>query len=361
MSLAERLKAQIAAGGPLNVAQYMTACLHDPQGGYYTTRPRLGETGDFITAPLVSQMFGELIGLWAVETWSRMGRPSRVLFVEVGPGDGTLMSDALRAARLAPAFLAAAQLHLIDASPTLIEAQRRRLGTDPLTPNWTDSLAALPSGAPVILIANELLDCLPARQFVRTDRGWAERMVGLDEAGELSFGLAARPLDRTLPPVEPGAVIEVSATQEAFGAAVGALIARQGGAALLIDYGRARFETGDTLQALKGHHKRSPLETPGEADLTVHADFPAVAAAARAAGASAAPILTQGEFLLRLGLAERAQALIHARPDRASLVEKQLARLIDADQMGTLFKALAVHAPPELIPPGFESAGVEEG
>jgi NADH dehydrogenase [ubiquinone] 1 alpha subcomplex assembly factor 7 len=354
MSLAERLRAQIAADGPLTVAQYMTACLHDPRDGYYATRPRLGEAGDFVTAPLVSQMFGELLGLWAVEAWNRMGQPSPVLLVEAGPGDGTLMGDVLRAVRLAPGFLEAARLHLVETSPPLVEAQRRRLAGGPLEPAWCGGLAALPSGAPVILLANELLDCLPARQFVRTERGWAERMVGLDTDGALAFGLASRPLDHVLPPAAPGAVVEISAAQEAFGAELGALLAREGGVALLIDYGRGEPGTGDTLQALKGHQKLSPLESPGEADLTVHADFPAVAAAARAAGAFAAPILAQGEFLLRLGAAERAQALMRARPDRAEVVQRQLARLTEPGQMGALFKVLALHAPQALIPPGFE-------
>ena len=356
MSLEQRLKAQIAAEGPLTVAQYMTACLHDPRDGYYATRPRLGQGGDFLTAPLVSQMFGELLGLWAVETWMRMGQPAPFLLVEAGPGDGTLISDVLRAARLAPAFLAAARLHLIETSPPLIEAQRLRLAGAPLEPTWIAGLAALPAGAPVILLSNELLDCLPARQFVRTMRGWGERMVGLDQHGELAFGLATRPLERVLPDAEPGEVLEISAAQEAFGAELGAILARQGGAALLIDYGRGEPGTGDTLQALKDHRMLSPLESPGHADLTVHADFPAVAAAARGAGAHTAPILTQGELLARLGIAERAQSLIRTRPDRAGTVQRQLARLTDPDQMGELFKALALHAPAALVPPGFEES-----
>jgi NADH dehydrogenase [ubiquinone] 1 alpha subcomplex assembly factor 7 len=358
MSLKRRLEAQIAADGPLTVAQYMTACLHDPQDGYYAVRPALGEGGDFITAPLVSQMFGELLGLWAAEVWSRLGRPSRVLLVEAGPGDGSLMSDALRAARLEPAFLAAAQLYLVETSPVLIEAQGHRLASGPLAPRWAASLSDVPDDAPLIVIANELLDCLPARQFVRAQRGWAERMVGLDADGALSFGLAARPLktvmDRALPDAPVGAVVEISPAQEAFAAELGARIARQGGAALLIDYGPDVPQTGDTLQALKGHRKVSPLEAPGEADLTVHADFPAVAAAARAAGAGVTPILGQGEFLLRLGLGARAQALIAARPDRADTLQRQLARLTAPDQMGTLFKALGVYAPSGPSPPGFE-------
>ncbi len=353
MSLKDRLKAQIAQTGPITVAEYMVACLHDPQDGYYATRPALGEGGDFITAPLVSQMFGELLGLWAAEVWTRLGRPDRVLLVEAGPGDGTLMSDALRVARHAPGFLEAVKLVLVETSAPLIEVQRAKLAGGPVAPAWAASILELPDGAPVILIANELLDCLPAHQFVRVRQGWAERMVGLDDRGELAFGLTARPGGVAPLEAEIGGLVEVSPAQELFGAELGALIARQGGAALLIDYGRSEPGPGDTLQALKGHRKVDPLEGPGEADLTVHADFPAVAAAARRAGAHAAPILTQGELLGRLGIYERAEALHRARPDRAEILERQLARLTGPDQMGTLFKALAIHSH-GLVPPGFE-------
>lgn len=355
MTLKDRLKAQIASDGPLTVAQYMTVCLHDPHEGYYAVRPALGEAGDFVTAPLVSQMFGELLGLWAVECWTRMGRPARVLLVEAGPGDGTLMSDALRAARLAPDFLDAADLWLIETSAPLIEAQRARLAGAALSPQWAGSLSILPADAPLILLSNELLDCLPVRQFVRAERGWAERMVGLDDQGELAFGLSPRPVDRLMPAAQPEVLLELSPAQEAFGAELGARIARQGGAALLIDYGRAEPGFGDTLQALQAHRKVPPLESPGQADLTVHVDFPAVAAAARAAGAETRPILTQGELLARLGVHQRAQALAGAQPDREPTILRQLARLTAPDQMGDLFKVLAIHSA-GLVPPGFEEA-----
>jgi SAM-dependent MidA family methyltransferase len=297
-------------------------------------------------------MFGELLGLWAVETWRRLGPPARVVLAEAGPGDGTLMQDALRAAKLDPAFIAAAELCLVETSPALRSLQAERLAQAPLKPRWLDGLADLPQDAPLILIANELLDCLPARQFVRTEAGWAERMVGLDAEGALAFGLSSRPVDRLMPQAVPGTVIEVSPAQESFGAELGARIARQGGAALLIDYGRAEPGPGDTLQALKRHRKVSPLEA--HADLTVHADFPAVAAAAQAGGARASAIITQAELLARLGVQERARALAAARPEGAQTVQRQLARLIDADQMGSLFKALAIHAPGAPAPPGFE-------
>ncbi len=351
MSLKARLKAEIAAAGPIDVAAFMTRCLHDPEDGYYATRPTLGERGDFITAPLVSQMFGELIGLWLVETWRGLGAPPRFVLAEGGPGDGALMADVLRAARLEPAFGAAAQLWLIEPSAPLRGFQAERLADT--APRWAASLAELPADAPLLLVANELLDCLPARQFQRTSRGWAERVVGLDQHGELAFGLRPTALPDAPEEAPVGTVIERSAAQEAFAAELTERLITQGGAALLIDYGRAAPGPGDTLQALNRHQKVCPLASPGEADLTVHADFPAVLAAARGAGANAA-LLTQSEFLRRLGIETRAAALQRARPDRAGTIARQLERLIAPDQMGELFKAAAIWSGP--TPSAFEDA-----
>ena len=346
MSLKERLAAQIAAGGPITVAEYMHACLHDPVDGYYATRPDLGEKGDFITAPLVSQMFGELIGLWAVETWRGLGSPSPFRLVEVGPGDGTLMSDLLRAARLVPEFLAACELWLVEVSEPLMRLQMEILAKAPLTPTWAQRIADIPEGAPIILIANELLDCLPARQFVQAPTGWVEKLVGLDTDGELTFALSE--------PAPPGGmVLEVSAAQEAFATQLAYIIKRESGAALLIDYGRSEPGFGDTFQALSHHAKVDPLAAPGAADLTVHADFPTVLEAARAEGCAAA-IVPQGLFLSRLGVEHRAAALARARPERGEALQRQLQRLIAPDQMGELFKAATIHFPHEPVPPGFD-------
>jgi SAM-dependent MidA family methyltransferase len=351
VGLKDKLARRIAQMWPITVAEFMTACLHDPEFGYYATRPALGAGGDFITAPLISQMFGELIGLWAVEVWTAMGAPAPFRLVEMGPGDGTLMGDLLRAARLAPDFLDGADLRLVETSGPLIERQRAALSAH--GPRWAASLEDAPAGAPIILIANELLDCLPARQFVRTERGWAERRVGLDAAGALAFGLSAAPealIPEALRNAPVGAVVEVSAAQEALGRTIGERIARDGGAALFIDYGRSVPETGDTLQALMRHRKVDPLSTAGEADLTVHADFPAFAAAARAAGAEVSRIATQGDFLRALGIEARAAALAATRPDKSELIARQLARLIDEDQMGALFKVVAIHGAGIVIP-----------
>jgi NADH dehydrogenase [ubiquinone] 1 alpha subcomplex assembly factor 7 len=351
MGLRDRLAAEIAQSGPITVAQYMTAALHDPADGYYATRPALGDDGDFVTAPLISQMFGELVGVWAASAWMLMGEPARVRLVEMGPGDGTLMLDVLRAAGAAPGFLEAAEVWLVETSEPLRAIQQRRL---PQTIRWTSRLADVPGGDPLILIANELLDCLPARQFVKTAIGWAEQLVGLDAQGRLAFVRSPTPAAALLPDAPEGAVYEQSAAQAALGAELGARLVADGGAALMIDYGRAEPGFGDTLQALRAHRKVDPLDRPGEADLTVHADFPAVMAAARAEGAEAA-ILSQGEFLARMGVGLRAEALVEHRPDKAPLVGRQLNRLVAADQMGELFKACCLFSP-GWTPPAFEDA-----
>jgi SAM-dependent MidA family methyltransferase len=352
MTLRDRLAAEIAAEGPITVAQYMARCLLDPSDGYYVTRPALGEGGDFLTAPLVSQMFGELIGVWCVAAWREMGAPPKFRLVEIGPGCGALMSDLLRAARLDPRFIAAADVWLVEVSDYLKALQQARLGTPP---SWAQRLADVPGGAPILLVANELLDCLPARQFVRTATGWAEQVVAVDETGALAFARAGAP-PLPFPDAPEGIVWEHSPAQAAMGSEIGRRIADDGGAALLIDYGRDQPGFGDTLQALRRHRKEHPLESPGRADLTVHADFPAVLDAARAEGCRGS-LLTQAEFLARLGIGERAEVLIRAQPDRAALIGRQLHRLIAADEMGTLFKAACIH-PPDFPPPGFAQPGL---
>ena len=357
MALKDRLAREIALTGPMTVADYVTRCLHDPTDGYYATRPALGEGGDFITAPLISQMFGELIGLWAVETWQRLGAPERVRLVEVGPGDGTLMDDALRAARVVPGFLEACDLILIEPSGPLRDIQARRLAQADVSPRWVRTLGQIETDAPVILVANEVLDCLPARQFVRTEGGWAERRVGVTDEGELTFGLVGITggFERPGFEVEPGQIIEASEQQAAFGRDLATLVAETSGAALLIDYGRDRPGVGDTLQALRRHTKVDALATPGEADVTQWADFPTVLEAAVRAGADVTGCVGQGEFLHRLGIAARAERLMAGRPQAAPVIGRQLARLTAPDQMGELFKAAAIFSPRSLGVPGFET------
>jgi SAM-dependent MidA family methyltransferase len=348
MSLADQLIARIRREGPISVGDYMTACLHDPDEGYYATRPRLGAAGDFITAPHVSQMFGELLGLWAVAVWDALGRPPRVRLVEMGPGDGTLMSDVWRACRASPAFAAAQETWLVETSEPLRAAQTARLGEAGV--QWARALAGIPVDAPIILLANELLDCLPVHQAVFTKEGWRERRVGVDAWGALAFTLGEVPPD-DLGDGAPGEVREWSPALEDLGREVGATVAKAGGAALFIDYGREAAGPGDTLQALRRHAKEGPLDHPGVADLTAHADFPAFLGAARQAGAHTTAISAQGDFLRSLGIGLRAERLTAAHPDQAAVIARQVQRLIAPDQMGNLFKVAAIHAP-GLTPPG---------
>ena len=339
LSLAERLSRMIAQDGPLSQAEYMAICLHDPADGYYATRPGLGAEGDFITAPEVSQMFGELIGLWAMGVWRALGRPSRVALAELGPGSGALASDLMRAARLDPDFLKAIELWLVEASPVLQARQFACLSAHrPRFAAWIDDL---PQDAPLIVVGNEFLDCFGARAFVRQYSQWLERRIGLDEDGRLAFGLAPPPSGFEGPDEAPdGAVFEASPAQTAVAAMIAQRLAAQGGACLLIDYGRAEPGFGDTFQALRAHQRVDPLQTPGAADLTVHVDFPGVADAMRAAGAQVAPVVTQAAWLDAMGLPQRAEALARARPDLADTLSRQVERLTAPGQMGALFKVL---------------------
>ncbi len=342
--LAEALVRRIRADGPMTVADFMAACLGDPRHGYYMTRQPFGRGGDFITAPEISQMFGELIGLWAVATWQAMGKPSSFILAELGPGRGTLMADALRAARLRTDFVAAARIHLIEASPRLRVLQAETLrGVDV---KWHGEFADLPEG-PAIFLANEFFDALPIRQFARTAEGWAERMVGIAPDGHFTVGL--RP---TAPPViggaglanaAPGDVFEVSRAATATIAAVAERLTSHGGAALVVDYGHDGPAFGDTFQAVAEHRYQDPLAAPGEADLTAHVDFGALAEAARRVGALPRRLVTQGDFLIRLGLRQRAERLGRDKDDATrARIASEVRRLTDPKAMGTLFKVLAV-------------------
>lgn len=331
---------EIRRSGPISVARYMELCLLHPEHGYYATRDPFGAAGDFITAPEISQMFGELLGLFLGQCWMDQGRPAPFTLAEIGPGRGTLMDDARRAMRIVPGMADAARLHLIEASAHLRQRQRQVLGDV----RHLDSVDDLPDG-PVFLIANEFLDALPIRQFQRVERGWAERLIGLD-GNALSFGLG--PVMALDLPGQMGEVIERCAGAEAVLRAVAGRIAAHGGVALFIDYGGWNGR-GDTFQALSGHRPVDPLAAPGEADLTAHVDFAPLAAAAHAAGC-AASLTTQGALLRDLGIGARAARLAEAGDaDAISAAE----RLTHGDEMGELFKALAIWPRSAATPPGF--------
>lgn len=352
--LEHRIKALIRLGGPMSIADYMAIVLGDPEHGYYMSREVFGAGGDFITAPEVSQMFGEMLGLWAVDTWIRLGRPTPFRLVELGPGRGTLMADALRAARVMPDFLAAARLHLVETSPRLRERQRRSLAGAALSPHWHDRIDEIPAG-PVIVLANEFFDALPIRQFVKGESGWHERLVGLKEESRV-FGLSPTPIPSSAMPeavrnAELGEVYEANLAAADAMQKLSKIVARQGGAILAIDYGYAKTRTGETLQAIRKHTFVDPLDAPGSADLSAHVDFGALSEAATTAGLVAHRVTGQGDFLKRLGIVERADMLSRANPGQAPAIAAALHRLTDSAEMGELFKAF-VAASPGLEPPG---------
>ncbi|MDF2095032.1 class I SAM-dependent methyltransferase [Aquibaculum arenosum] len=350
----EMIARHIRAEGPMSLANYMTLALTHPQVGYYATRDPFGAAGDFTTAPEISQVFGELLGLWCAERWQAMGEPSRIMLVELGPGRGTLMADALRAAALLPAFRAAIDLHLIENSPTLREAQARSLSPTQVT--WHDTLSALPEG-PLLLIANEFFDALPIRQFQRTAVGWAERRIGLSPDGQsLSWGLGASlPAMPELPQEAPeGAIREICPAARTIVADLARRVSTHGGAALIVDYGYTGGSAGDSLQALRHHSPDDPLAHPGDADITAHVDFQALAQAAAAAGAEVHGPVEQGTFLRALGICERSEALAaQATAAQRRNLLAALERLTSSAQMGSLFKALAFTPRAAPVPAGF--------
>ena len=357
MSALEALiRRTIRERGPLDVGAYMQLAMAHPTLGYCATRDPFGREGDFVTAPEISQVFGELLGAALARRWLDMGSPDPVLLAEMGPGRGTLMADAWRATRGVPGFHRAAGLHLVETSRRLRELQAARLGGVPV--EWHDSLATLPEEAPLLLVANELLDALPVRQFERGLAGWRERLVTLTPGGRLAFATAAgrSPFHAMLMQRHAGAplgaIVELSPAREAVAAAIARRLAAGGGMALLIDYGSARLD-GPTLQAVRGHATADPLEAPGEADVSSHVDFGSLAGAAVACGAVAWGPLGQGELLLRLGAEARIARLACGQPaERAEALRQGAERLIDPAQMGSLFKVLALTGD-GTPPPGF--------
>ena len=341
---------RIAQTGPITLAEYMADCLLHPTHGYYSTRDPFGAAGDFTTAPEISQMFGEVLGLALAQSWLDQGAPKVFTLAELGPGRGTLMADVLRATRAVPGFHAAAQVTLIEASPKLRARQRQALADHPAC--WLDTAQDLPD-APLFLLANEFFDALPIRQFTRAAQGWCETMVGLAE-GKLCFG-RSDPVDiaalrHRLAYTAPGSVVELCPAAAPIMAALGARIASYGGLALIMDYG-GWHRIGDTFQALRGHCFADPLAEPGQADLTAHVDFAALAAAAAPAQTA---FSTQGALLTTLGLHARSAKLCQQLGGAA--LESHLRathRLTAPEEMGKLFKALAIFAPNTPAPPGF--------
>jgi NADH dehydrogenase [ubiquinone] 1 alpha subcomplex assembly factor 7 len=321
--LERALRERIQAEGPISVAAYMEAC----NAYYYATRDPLGARGDFTTAPEISQMFGEMIGAALADCWNRAGAPPDAVYAELGPGRGTLAADAVRLMRAAGFE---GEVHLVETSPVLRNAQKDAVPGA----RWHDSVGELPA-TPLLLVANEFLDALPIRQHV----GAIERRVAA-AAGRLAF-------DRD------GEIVETSPARDAAVASIATCLAAKGGVAILIDYGHERSAPGDTLQAVRSHRYAPVLADPGEQDLTAHVDFEAVGGVAREAGAAVTNVVSQGEWLIRLGIEARAQALSRVNPERAADVQAALGRLTSRDQMGALFKVVAIHSPDWPMPGGF--------
>jgi len=337
MNTKDRFARLIATTGPISLAQFMA----ESNARYYDSRDPLGSAGDFITAPEISQMFGELIGLWQADIWNRAGRPADVHYVELGPGRGTLARDALGAARR---FGLTPTVHFVEGSSALAAIQRE------LVPDatWHSDLAGVPDDAPLLIVANEFLDALPIRQLVRAPSGWRERMVGLD--GETLVPLAGeRPMGAAVPPAfsdaAPGTILEACPAAAAITGEISRRLSAQGGAALVIDYGRTEMASGSTLQALRAHQHVDPFAYPGEADLTAHVDFSVLPAIAQTHGARWLGTAEQGAFLNALGLAARTEALSRAAPDQADAIRAAAHRLAAPEAMGALFKVMGLSAP----------------
>lgn len=351
-SLDQIIDMQIRTTGPMSIATYMGLALTHPRHGYYKQADPLGALGDFITAPEISQMFGELIGFFVVNLWQQMQEPKPFTLLELGPGRGTLMADMLRVATRAPGLAEGLDVRLFETNPDLLVQQKQRLA--PYPARWLADFDELGEG-PLIVIANEFFDALPIRQFVRGRNGWHERMIGL-ENGKRVFGLSPTPLpNESMPPAIRGAaegeVYEANLAGVTLMNRLAGPVAARGGAILLVDYGYGATQTGETLQAVRRHAYADPLEAPGECDISAHVDFGALGEAAAAAGLRVHPLADQGDFLVRLGIAERAKALIAANPAHADAIRAQRERLTAPDQMGRLFKAFAATSP-GLIPPG---------
>jgi NADH dehydrogenase [ubiquinone] 1 alpha subcomplex assembly factor 7 len=360
VSLEAILKDHIARHGPLTIAQYMELALSHPEHGYYMRKDPLGVQGDFITAPEISQIFGEVIGAWLAAQWQAMGKPKAAL-IELGPGRGTLMADILRATKQIPGFQQALSVHLVEMSPALKARQWQKLAGQHHELQWHTSLDELPD-KPWLLVANEFFDALPVRQFLRREDQWQERMVDVAE-GKLQF-TAAKPQDskmkKWLDRIAQSAphnddIIEYCEAALSIAGAIGEQVKTHGGVGLIVDYGYTQGTRGDTLQAVRDHHYHDPLLEPGIADLTCHVDFAALREAATASGATAYGPVIQGIFLKNLGAVHRAVMLSQwANPEQKTSIMSGIERIVSIEQMGDLFKALCIAAPSHPKPEGFE-------
>ncbi len=355
--LEREIIAEIRANGPIGIDRFMALALGHPRHGYYMTRDPFGLAGDFVTAPEISQIYGELLGLLAAMTWQAMGEPSAVSLVELGPGRGTLMADALRAARALPGFTSCLDVHLVEMSPVLQRAQAETLKDCGRHPVWHASIETLPADRPLIILANEFFDALPIRQFQRFGTEWRERLVGIGAKGALALGLDRNIAAGLTLEGPDGAVFETSPVALDIMRQLAERLVTQRGLLLAVDYGYAKFAFGETLQAIRRHKFAPVLANPGEADITAHVDFSSLAIAAKRGGARVHPLLTQASLLGRLGIQHRA-GILKRKAEDPGAIDVAVERLAGTDSraMGLLFKALAVTSSDLGPPPGFDLA-----
>lgn len=364
LRLVETIAQQIVSEGPISVGHFMHIALNHPHQGYYTAQPGIGEDGDFITAPEISQLFGEIIGVWVLQTWMEMGSPENWQLVELGPGRGTLLNDVMRVLKIRPQAIENVRVHLVEVSPILRTEQAHIAKRLNIEPQWHNQLCEVPNNLPCVVLANEFFDALPIRQFIRQTSGWCERRIALTKntpsaTPELCFTAVptAYNVEAENPAAhaaQPGDVIEIGTAAKTISEEIGARIARTPSRALIIDYGYVAGSNGDTFQALKRHQKIDPLTELGSADITAHVDFPALARAAQATGALAFAPMGQGDFLKTMGIDARLSALSkNATPEQALKLTRQVHRLTAEEEMGTLFQVLALSNAALPPPPPF--------
>jgi NADH dehydrogenase [ubiquinone] 1 alpha subcomplex assembly factor 7 len=359
-ALKDHLVKIIKLNGPISISDYMMESMTNPQHGYYVNQDPLGERGDFITSPEISQMFGEMIGLWFADMWVKMNCPHKVNLVEFGPGRGTLMMDALRALRVIPDFLKAIDIHLVEASPELQKIQQKKIIHPNI--NWHASVqkAIEDNDAPIFIIANEFFDALPIKQYQKSGSGWHERMVSLNEAGnELITMLSPFPVQNLILPkelnlVEDHSIVEVSPMSDYIMSEISIQIKEKSGAALIIDYGYTRHQTGETLQAVKSHQYSNIYDNPGDTDLSAHVNFNRLQNIAKQVGTSTYGPIDQGDFLTALGIKQRAlQLSTSTYAEQSSDITTSLNRLISPNEMGSLFKVFGISSQKNIVPAGF--------
>lgn len=354
--LEKKIRSLIEAQGPMPVAEYMSVCLFDPENGYYTTSQPIGLQGDFVTAPEISQMFGELVAVWLIAAWTAGGRPRNPVICEIGAGRGTLMRDIVRTVgQLSPGMLENAAIRIVETSPRLQKEQQQTLADTGVNVRWHQAIDELPH-QPLYVVANELFDAIPVRQLVCSERGWVERCVGINKNGALEFVASGLSIPGDVLPAghaqqSVGAIFEHAPARAAMMTGLAARIAYDGGGGIFFDYGHTETGFGDTLQAVRGHKMVDVFDRPGEADITSHVDFRELALAAYREGLSAR-LMEQGRFLVKMGLVERAGQLGAGKPKAEQEgLKAAVERLAGADGMGTLFKCLAVYPPSLSLPP----------